>query len=137
MNTEQLAADLDRAIAQIRRVLKRGGRFLVTSPSRFFHSINMGFSSRPTVSSRPRAISALGGPAARPLADASTFTVRDLTPVIEHKAFDRIGFAYIMPPFESRVGPCLRPIVDRVERSPLKFFGMALVLAFRKSPAVG
>jgi len=44
-----------------------------------------------------------------------------------------VGSTFIMPPFDrSRAGAFVRPVLDRLERSRLKFFGMALVMAFRK-----
>ena len=42
-----------------------------------------------------------------------------------------------MLPFgRSRVGRQVRPVTDRIERSPLRIFGMALVLVFTKMPTV-
>jgi SAM-dependent methyltransferase len=126
--------DLERAIAEIQRVLKPGGRFLITSPNRYFPLETHGF----LVNGRRHP--PLHGPFLpwvvplhNRLADARSFTVRGLTAVIERHGFDRIGYTYIMPPFDrSSIGRHLRPILDTVERSPMRFFGMALVLAFRK-----
>jgi ubiquinone/menaquinone biosynthesis C-methylase UbiE len=125
---------LERAISEIQRVLKPNGRFLITSPNRYFPFETHGFLVK------GQRYPPLYGPFLpwlvplhSRLADARSFTVRGLTPVIERHGFDRIGYTYIMPPFDRPgIGRHLRPILDTIERSPLKFFGMALVLAFRK-----
>jgi ubiquinone/menaquinone biosynthesis C-methylase UbiE len=130
--------NLDRAIAEIQRVLKPGGQFLITSPNRYFPFETHGF----LINGRRHA--PLHGPFLPwivplhdRLADARSFTVRGLTPVIERYGFERIGFTYIMPPLDrSGAGRWLRPVVDGIERTPMKFLGMALVLAFHKVAAL-
>jgi len=127
--------DLDRTIGEIHRVLKPGGKFLITSPNRYFPFETHGFDFR------GRRHSPAHGPFLpwviplhNRLADARAFTVRTLSAEIEGHGFDRLGVDYIMPPFDrSSVGRKIKPVLDRVERSPLKFFGMALILVFRKS----
>lgn len=126
--------DLDAALSEIHRVLLPGGSFLITSPNRWFPFETHGF-----VVGRHRLRPVQGpflpwvGPLHRRLADARTFTVRGLTAQVEAKGFERLGYCYIMPPFDrSRVGQALRPVLDRVERSPASFLGMALVMVFRK-----
>lgn len=127
--------DLDRTIAEIRRVLQPGGRLLITSPNRYFPFETHGFElrgRRHPPSHGPFLPWLI--PLHDRLADARAFTVRTLSAQIEAQGFQRVGVDYIMPPFDrSEVGRKIKPVLDRVERSPLKFFGMALVLVFRKS----
>ena len=126
--------DLDATIKEIARVLRPGGRFLITSPNRYFPFETHGFDFR------GRRMSPAKGPFLpwvsplhERLADARTFTVRTLGADIESHGFRRVGYDYIMPPFDrSSIGRKIKPVLDRVERSPLKFFGMALILVFRK-----
>lgn len=126
--------DLDAALAEIHRVLRPSGTFLITSPNRWFPLETHGF-----IVGQRRLRPAQGPflPWIKPLhrrwADARTFTVGSLTKQIESIGFERIGYSYIMPPFDrSRTGQTLGPLLDRVERSPASFFGMALVMVFRK-----
>jgi SAM-dependent methyltransferase len=126
--------DLDASLAQIRRVLKPAGKLLLTSPNRWFPIETHGFLLRGRRYSGSRAP---GLPWVRPLhsrlSDARAFTVRGLGAQVTGHGFELLGFDYIMPPFDqSPVGQRIRPFTDAVERSPLRFFGMALVMAFRK-----
>ncbi len=126
--------DLEASLAEIHRVLKPGGTFYLTSPNRFFPLETHGF----LVGARR--LPPIAGPFLpwiKPLhtrlADARAFTVRGITPVIARHGFDPVGHTFIMPPVDrSRAGQRLRPVLDRLEDSPLKMFGMALVMVFRK-----
>jgi len=126
--------DLDRTIQEVGRVLAPGGRFLITSPNRYFPFETHGFEfrgRRRTPASGP--FLPWVPPLHARIADARVFTVRRLSAQVRRHGFRREGFDYIMPPFDrSKVGRKIKPVLDRVERSPLKFFGMALILVFRK-----
>jgi SAM-dependent methyltransferase len=127
--------DLDRALAEIARVLRPGGRFLLTTPNRLFpfetHGVLIGGGRRlppprvPFVTWVP--------PLHRRVADARAFTAWGLARQVQRHGFAKIGGTYIMPPFDrSPIGRRLRPVVDAVERSPLRVFSMAHALAFRR-----
>ncbi|ADB31789.1 Methyltransferase type 11 [Kribbella flavida DSM 17836] len=126
--------DLDASLAEIHRVLVPGGRFLITSPNRWFPFETHGFfvlgKRRP-----PRYGPFLPWivPLHRRLADARSFTVRGLSRQIEAQGFRLVGVDYIMPPFDrSGLGGRIRPLTDGIERSRLSFFGMALILVLEK-----
>ena len=128
--------DLDASLREIHRVLVPGGRFLITSPNRWFPFETHGVMFRRGGRRHP-SWHAPGLPWVPPLhrrmSDARAFTVHRLGARIQRIGFDLVGSGYIMPPFDrSPVGRRIRPLTDAVERSPLQFFGMALVLAFRK-----
>lgn len=126
--------DLDLTIGEIHRVLEPGGRFLVTTPNRWFpfetHGpIIFGKRRKPHVAPFLPWIP----PLHRRLADARSFTLRGLSRQVEAKGFRLVAVDYIMPPFDrSGLGGKIRRLTDRVERSRFKWFGMALVLVFEK-----
>lgn len=127
--------DLDLTISEIHRVLGPGGRFLVTTPNRWFpfetHGpIIFGKRRKPHVAPFLPWIP----PLHRRLADARSFTLKGLSRQVEAKGFRLVAVDYIMPPFDrSGLGGKIRRLTDRVERSRLKWFGMALVLVFEKN----
>jgi ubiquinone/menaquinone biosynthesis C-methylase UbiE len=127
--------DLEAALDEIHRVLVPGGRFLITSPNRYFPFETHGFFFVREKRWPPRYGPFLPWivPLHSRLADARSFTVRGLSRQIERRGFRLTGVDYIMPPFDrSPTGGRIRAVTDRVERSQLKWLGMALVLVFRK-----
>src|SRR5699024_8650274 len=120
-------ADLDTTIDEIHRVLVPGGRLLLTSPNQWFpfetHGVLLAGRRLP-----PWSVPGLPwvSPLHRRMSDARVFTVPKLTRQMGMHGLGRRGYAFIMPPFDqNRVGRRLRPVVDRVERSPMAFTGMA------------
>lgn len=127
-------ADLDRTLQEVHRVLAPGGRFLVTSPNRWFPFETHG----PVVAGARRPTWAFPflpwiPPLHRRWSDARAFTVTGLARQAQQHQLPVTGKTYIMPPFDrSRVGRKIRPLTEAVERSRLNFFGMALVMVFTK-----
>lgn len=129
--------DLGASLREVSRVLKPGGTFAVTTPNRWFPFETHGFLVR------GRRYKPTRGPFLpwivplhRRLADARSFTARGLSRQLNEAGLRPTAIDYIMPPFDrSRIGQRISPVTDFVERSPLKFFGMALVVLCTKTVA--
>lgn len=126
--------DLDATLREIHRVLTPDGRFLVTTPNRLFPFETHGVLWRGRRYPPGRAPFLPWMPSLhRRLADARAFTLRSVSRPAAAAGFRLESAAYMMPPFDrSRVGQLLRPLTDCIERTPLRNFGMTLVLAFVK-----
>lgn len=126
--------ELDRALAEICRVLKPGGRFAFTTPNRWFPFETHGFYFR-----GHRYPPARGpfltwiSPLHARLAQARAFTATELKQRLTTAGLRPLSIDYIMPPFDvSRIGQRIKPITDLAERTPLRVFGMALVVTAGK-----
>lgn len=125
--------DLDGAVAEIRRVLRPGGHFLITTPNRWFpletHGVLIGKRrlspvSAPFVTWCP--------PLHRRVSDARAFTRGELVRLLGRHGFELSGGSYIFPPFDrSKLGRRVRPVTDYLERTPLRVFGLAHVVSAR------
>jgi ubiquinone/menaquinone biosynthesis C-methylase UbiE len=126
--------ELDQALEEIQRVLKPDGRFAFTTPNRWFPFETHGFIYRGRRYPPARApFLTWVGPLHRRLADARTFTAAELRQRLATAGFRTCSVDYIMPPFDrSRVGQRIRPITNLAERTPLRRFGMALVVTAEK-----
>ncbi|QIG44389.1 class I SAM-dependent methyltransferase [Nocardioides anomalus] len=126
--------DVDAVLREVARVLSPGGRFLVTTPNRWFpfethKPIINGKRRRPWVAPGLPWIPAVH----RKFSDARAFTVTGLSRQASAAGLRMSAHTYIMPPFDaSAVGRRIRPVTDWVEGSPLSFFGMALVGVFER-----
>lgn len=126
--------DLRSAVKEIYRVLVPGGAFLITAPNRGFPIETHSFKVRGReVSSKRWPFVPWIPPLHRRLSTARNFRPKDLRRLLEPLGFTEIGVDYLMPPFE-RWGPgrYLRPITDRLGRTPLKTFGVSVVAAYEK-----
>ncbi|MDG4802085.1 class I SAM-dependent methyltransferase [Micromonospora sp. WMMD980] len=126
--------DLDAALRQVHRVLVPGGRFALTTSNRWFPIETHGFLIRGK-RYRPARGPFLPWivPLHRRLADARSFTARGLSGQLRRAGLETGAVDYIMPPFDrSGFGQRIRPVTDAIERSPLKFFGMALAVVARR-----
>ena len=127
-------ASVEETLAEVHRVLTPGGRLLLTTPNTWFPFETHGFFFRgkrrppqhgPFLTWIP--------PLHRRMADARTFTRSGLSGQAAAQGLRLVASDYMMPPFDrSGVGGRIRTVTDRVERSPLRFLGMALVLVFEK-----
>jgi SAM-dependent methyltransferase len=126
--------DVDAVLREVARVLVPGGRFLVTTPNRWFpfethKPIIAGKRRRPWVAPGLPWIPAVH----RRFSDARAFTATGLGKQAAAAGLPMTAHTYIMPPFDaSSVGRRIRPVTDWMEDSPLSFFGMALVAVFEK-----
>lgn len=127
-------SDLDRTIAETHRVLRGGGRFCITTPNRWFPFETHGV----LINGRRRSpllapFVTWFRPLHRRVADARTFTRRELLGHLERQGFEITGATYIMPPFDrARLGSLLRRVTAWMERSPLRVLGMAHVVVATK-----
>jgi SAM-dependent methyltransferase len=124
--------DLDSGLREIHRVLRPGGRFLITGPNRYFPLETHGV----LIRGRRHSPGVLPGlpwvpPLHRKLSDARSFTVRSLTRLIGPYGFELRAHDYIMPPFDrSAWGKRIKPLTDGLERTPLRVFGITLIMVF-------
>jgi ubiquinone/menaquinone biosynthesis C-methylase UbiE len=120
------------------RVLRPGGAFLVTVPNRAFpfetHLVKIGKHSFP--GRRLPGLPYLPFLHSR-IADARIYTVRTLRTLITGAGFDEIATDFVMPPFDrSSLGRrYVKPLTERLEKSPVRRMGVSIVGVYQKPPA--
>lgn len=129
--------DLPAALREIARVLRRGGALCITCPNRRFpfetHMVRIPGTDRSIPGKRVPFLPWFPALHGR-LASARNFLPRELRALAADAGLREHGVAHVMPPFDGwRLGRrFLRPITDRLERTPLGVFGVSIVAAYVK-----
>ncbi len=108
---------LDVALDEIHRVLRPGGRLLITGPNRFFPFETHGviFRGKRYPPTRAPFLPWIP-PLHRRMAGARSFTITSLRKLIQPHGFRCVGWSRLMPPFDrSRFGKRIRRATDRLE----------------------
>lgn len=130
---EHLGPHMDGTLTEIRRVLRPGGAFYLTTPNRWWPMEQHGFALRgrrhpgwhfPFLTWFP--------PLHRRLSPDDAFTPARLDRLVTHHGFRRTGLAYMLPPLDGHPGLRRRTRLVRrlIERSPLRRFGQTLVMVY-------
>ncbi len=126
--------DPDRAAAEIHRVLRPGGAFLITAPNRWFPVETHSF----RVLGRERRSKFVPfvpwiKPLHRRIATARNYRPDDLDQWLVPVGFERVGVDFLMPPCAKHASArYLRPVSKGLERTPARTFGVSVVAAYRK-----
>lgn len=122
------------ALVEIRRVLKVGGRLLLTTPNRAWpleqHGVLVGDRRYPG----PFAPGLVWiKPLHRHFSDANAFTARDLNRLAGESGLVLEGITYMMPPLDSLgEGSRVHRILDRAEVSMFSRFGQTIVACLER-----
>lgn len=138
IETREHVDQLQRLLAELRRVATDDADFFITSPNRWFPFETHGGSWRGRIIRWPFT---LGLPYVKPLHDrlsqARTFTATSLTVWLAAAGWRVTGYSYVMPPFDNwaRGRRFVAPLTRRLERSPLARLGVSVVIAAEPEPA--
>jgi len=125
--------DVRQSINNAYRILKPGGRCYISVPNKLFpfetHPVKIGrrlynrllFPFLPWIPFLHRRI-----------ATARVFSQAPLVNEAREVGFKDIKITYVMPPFEKRGGAFIRGLAARLNRTPLKIFGVSLLAVFIK-----
>ena len=128
--------NVDLAVSEIVRVLQPGGALLISVPNRYFpfetHLVKLG---RRQLAGKFVPGLTYVPPLHRRVADARVYTPRTLRRTLLRHGMTERGMEWVMPPFDGwRAGRrFVRPMTDRLERSPLKVMGVSILAVFTKT----
>jgi ubiquinone/menaquinone biosynthesis C-methylase UbiE len=132
---EHMADDVA-GLKELYRILKPGGYLLMTVPNKWFIFETHGFKKAPICGNRIPFVSWLPPAIHAKIAAARIYTNGQLRQMVEDTGFEEVKVDYVMPPLDKvppkRLRSVLRGVVARVERSPLRRFGVSLIVAARK-----
>ena len=122
------------ALVEIRRVLKVGGRLLLTTPNRAWpleqHGVLVGDRRYPGLFA-PGLVWIK--PLHRHFSDANAFTARDLNRLAGESGLVPEGITYMMPPLDSLAeGSRVHRLLDRAEVSMFSRFGQTIVACLER-----
>jgi SAM-dependent methyltransferase len=138
IETLEHVPDLSGAAAEISRVLRRGGEFLVTVPNRWFPFENHGIRIGQWVYQGRIPLLPYIPWLHRRWSIARVFTVRTLDSLFVHRGLQRRGLDYAWPTFEHPGNPFqrfLKPLfglMRKLERSPFRMFGTSVIVRYVK-----
>jgi SAM-dependent methyltransferase len=133
-------ADLPAAMSEIARVTMPGGLLYVSAPNRLFpfetHTIVL--PGEREVAGRILPLLPYVGPLHRRISRARNFTAGELVTMARSVGFATVGIDHVMPPFDHwRFGRrWIKPVTERVERSPLGRLGVSIIAVFRRDSSV-
>ncbi len=129
--------DLERALGEIRRVLRPGGVLLVSCPNRLFpletHTIRLGH--HRVYPARRVPFLPWVKPLHRRLSTARNFSRGELAQLVCHDGLRVVAWDWVMPPLDHwRPGRRqLLALMGWLERSPLRVFGVSIIAVFEKA----
>lgn len=137
IETLEHVTDERRTLAEIRRVLRPGGRLLLTIPNKWYPFETHGL--RPAWlkgSNRYPLVSWLPKPIHSRLANARIYTEGDIRALLGEGGFRDVRLDWMLPPLDKvGVRPLrqgLRRALHAAEGTPLRRFGVSLIVAARK-----
>jgi ubiquinone/menaquinone biosynthesis C-methylase UbiE len=130
-------ADLQLTMREIERVLEPGGLLYVSVPNRLFpietHTVHLP-GERREVPGRFLPLLPYVVPLHRRISRARNFMAREIVTLASDVGLTLVGVAHVMPPFDNwQLGRrWIKPITERIERSPLGRFGVSIIAVFEK-----